>query len=353
MQSHMEQGIIETLLCCEIDAPAVESRRRFEGGSARHLAAMAGFPASRRLEIAPLRYLLPESRSCLLDLFAGTGFASDSIRRLFGGTYLLEPHVAAAAGERWTSRRRQQRACALSDESFEGFPQADLAVCLAGFHHVLGPGAAENRDSCRRQRLEALRLWRSRLAPGGRLVIADVPATGAEAGWAEGDLNGLAGVAEHDIGFADSRGSFAGADRCHGLGDYLASMTALCRELQAGEPEPASFFDRIVSEQSPYGHVASFDSPQELTDLFREAGFEHVRAFVAPTPWLFPTKAGALWFVHELLGIGQPCGSSSDLPTYERASLEAGIRDHLDLRRLPDGGWAISWKLMYVVGDRP
>lgn len=143
------------------DAAAVYARRRFEGGSARHVAAMERFPASRRLELAPLRYLLPEGRSCLFDLFAGTGFASGSVRGEFRGTFLLEPHMAAKDASIASSRRH--RACALSAGSFDGLPAADLAVCLAGFHHVLGAGAPQDRDSRRPQRMEALRLWRSYL----------------------------------------------------------------------------------------------------------------------------------------------------------------------------------------------
>jgi len=333
------------------DDAAANARRRFEGGSARHVAAMARFPASRRFEVAPLQYLLPEGRSCLFDLFAGTGFASESIRCMFGGTFLLEPHVPLVVGESGNSRR--QRACALSAESFDGFPEAAMAVCLAGFHHVLGPGPAEDKASHHRQRLNALRLWRSQLTPGGRLVIADVPAMGAEAGWVEGDLHGLTPFADPRSGWANSNGPFPDAFQQDDLGDYLAGMTSRCDELRLDQPEPAAFFDRVVAKQSPYGHVASFDSPMELADLFLDAGFEHVRTFVAPTPWLFPRKTDAVWFVRELLGIGQPCGHPSALGAAELECLEADIRNHLDLRQVSEDVWAVAWKLMYVTGDRP
>jgi len=332
------------------DAAAVYARRRFEGGSARHLAAMARFPASRRLELAPLRYLLPQGRSCLFDLFAGTGFASASIRSEFRGTFLLEPHVAAEDASIANSRRH--RACALSAGSFDGLPAADLAVCLAGFHHVLGPGPAADRDSHRRQRLEALRLWGSRLAPSGRLVIADVPLAGTDVGWLSGDPSGLLPT-EPSAGAAGDEAPLADALRRRGIEDYLAALTARCDELDLGQPEPSAFFDHVVAEQSPYGHVACFDSPQELADMFREAGYEHVRAFVAPTPWLFPSKADAVWFVRELLGIGQPCDRPSALKTAEVDSLGTDIRTHLDLRQVSEGVWAVAWKLMYVMGERP
>jgi len=142
-----------------LDAAAVAARRRFVGGSARHMAAMASFPSSRRLEVAPFSYLLPENRKHLMDLFAGTGFASNSVREFFENVALVEPHVAPeATGAQEPAR---YRACALSASSFRPFPKADLAVCLAGFHHVLGPGIPEDKAAHRQQRLEALRLWRS------------------------------------------------------------------------------------------------------------------------------------------------------------------------------------------------
>jgi len=332
------------------DAAAAYARRRFKGGSARHVAAMAQFPFSRRLELAPLQYLLPEGRSCLFDLFAGTGFASESIRGKFRGTFLLEPHVVPTETSIGNSRRH--RACALSAESFDGLPAADLAVCLAGFHHVLGHGGPKDRDSHRCQRIEALRLWRSRLAPAGRLVIADVPLAGPDAGWASGDLSGLL-PAESIAGAAGVEAPFADALQRRGVEDYLAEMTSRCDELRLDQPEPAAFFDRVVAERSPYGHVSCFDSPQGLASMFRDAGFEHIRAFVAPTPWLFPSKADAVWFVRELLGIGQPCGHPSALGAAELGSLEADIRNRLDLRQVSEDVWAVAWKLMYVTGDRP
>ena len=336
------------------DVAAVYARRRFEGGSAPHVAAMGTFPGSRCFEVSPLPYLLSEGRSCLFDLFAGTGFASYYIHTWFGGRFLFEPHVAPlrVAGPN-TERHRWHRSCALSAESFEGLPAADMAVCLAGFHHVLGVGNPRDRDSHRRQRLEVLELWRSRLAHGGRLLIADVPMAGTATGWVEGDLDGLmlpAGCAVGPKAQVGTQPTFP--PHSHDLTGYLAEITAFCRELRLSDPEPAIFFDQVVAEQSLYGHVACLDSPQELASLFRDAGFEHVRAFVAPTPWLFPSKADAIWFVHELLGIGQPCDHPSALGPAELESLEAGIRNHLDLRQVSEGVWAVAWKLMYVAGDR-
>ena len=190
----MQKGITDDLGPNMLDGPAVAARQRFAGGSARHMAAMARFPSSRWLEVAPFQYLLPPRCSYLLDLFAGTGFASESLHGLFHEAFLLEPHVASSL--KGSKNSRQLRACALSAESFIGLPRMDLAIGLAGFHHVLGPGPLEDRISHRQQRLEALRLWRSRLTSNGRLVIADVPAPGVDIGWRTGSFDGLASTPE-------------------------------------------------------------------------------------------------------------------------------------------------------------
>ncbi len=336
-----------------LDAAATHAHRRFGGGAARYQLAMATAPNCRQLELTPLHFLLPKRRSCLLDLFSGQGFASKSLRGSFDRTCLVDSHEDSriVAG----SNLQKRRACALSAGTFDSLPPADLIVCLAGFHHVLGPGPIEDKASHRQQRLDTLRLWRSRLASGGRLIIADVPSPGADAGWNHGPLDGLT-VFTQEIDIPPLRrgpAAFISAMGCDHLRAYLAEVTGRCRDLRLGEAEPARFFDQVVSKQSPYGHTACFDSPHGLAELFREAGFENVVAFVAPTPWLFSTETDALWFVHELLGIGQACSGPSDLSVHEQQLLRNGIVDHLGLHPLPDGSWAISWKLMYVTGDRP
>ena len=143
-QGYMVEDITDTPRSCGADVPAVEARRRFEGGSTRHVAAMTHLPGGRKMEVVPLRYLLPLGRSFMLDLFAGKGFASGLIRAQFGRTFLLEPHVAPDAGESLTARR--QRAGVLAAVNSGGLPMDDPAVGLAGVHHVPSPGLAPVRD---------------------------------------------------------------------------------------------------------------------------------------------------------------------------------------------------------------
>ena len=331
--------------------------RRFESGARRHIAAMAAFPDSRLLEVLPLQFLVPRTSGLLLDLFAGTGLVTNSIGSRFSGVVLIDSHVTLS--EPALPHARRIRGDALREETFKGLPEADLAVCLAGLHHILGEtGAAEDRETLRGHRVDALRLWRRRLNPGGRLVVADVPVPGSTNPWMGGAWPQEVACSlpePRPFGSANPSGEndFGALTGCRSLDDYLCAIRQICARLRLGECEPAAFFDEVISRLSPHGHVAEFCSPEELAELFREAGFANVSAFVAPTPWLFGSKTDALWFIHELLSIGRPCESPALLDKREVGAVEEGIADHLGLRRLPDDRWAIAWKLMYVVGERP
>ncbi len=328
---------------------------RFRRGSARHAAALERFPACRALELAPLRYLLPDRRRCLLDLFAGTGFVSRAVGHHFQRVTAVDSNIPPVTNGRDGIEWRPGDAT--SAAATQVWPTADLAVCHAGFHHVLGLGGTTEADACRARRLDVLRLWRSKVATGGRFIVADVPAPGvlgsdAHAGSidARDDVRGRSAAQRRNAAAHESQ--LAELDRAPSLSAYLASAASLCTAYNLANAEPALFFDRFVDVRSPYGHVARFSTPQELTQLFLEAGFVDVTAFVAPTPWLFCSKQAACWFVHELLGIGRTCSSKNALPEEERTLIEHGLREHLNLRELPNGEWAVAWKLMYVMGVR-
>lgn len=325
---------------------------RFAGGAKRHSTAMAALPDSRFLEIAPLHYLLPPKRDCLIDLFAGTGLVANSLRRYFVDTVLVDPYVAPLGDFDFRCHRNS----ALDPDEVSSLPEADLAICLAGFHHVLGDAGTQSVDTVRQYRLEVLRLWQSKLTPNGQLIVADVPACGARIGWCDGRIDGLI----REIGPFDNLqpalaldGGFGPALRTPSLGEYLTVAAEQSNKAHLGEPEPAAFFDQVVAGLSPQGHLAEFCSPEELVELFVEAGFRNVRAFVAPTPWLFHTKPEALWFVHELLNIGQQCKKTEELSADSIAEFEAGVAEYLGIGKLSNDIWVLPWKLLYVSGDKP
>ena len=330
-----------------------DARQRFNGCAMRHIAAMNSFPDARALEVHPLSLMIPQSRNILLDLFAGTGLVAKSLGRFFDHTVLVDS--CAALPEPVGPSANRICGDAICHETLDSLSQADMAVCLASFHHVLAEGHPRAGRGLHGQlKLDVLRAWRQKLRPGGRLIIADVPAPGtciaSVTGSGLGESSGP--LAETGHRMEEGADVFVPARQCKTLGDYLAEVRIDTAGVGLKEPDPASFFDHIVSHFSPQGHVADFNTPDEMVTLFCEAGYENVQAFVAPTPWLFRNRPDALWFVHELLSLGRPCTSPAKLTGKDRANLERGIADYLDLRQLPDESWALSWKLMYVAGDR-
>lgn len=328
---------------------------RFRRGSARHAAAMERFPTCRALELAPLRHLLPDRRRVLLDLFAGTGFVSRAVGPYFQRVTAVDSGVLPSGNGQ--DRIEWRSGDATWAAATQVWLTADLAVCHAGFHHVLGPGGTTEADACRARRLDVLRLWRSKVATGGRLIIADVPSPSVPGSYAHAgpidardDVRGRSAAQRQSATTPESQ--LAELDQAPSLSAYLASAASLCTAYDLANAEPALFFDRFVDVHSPYGHVARFSTPQELAQLFLQAGLVDVAAFVAPTPWMFRSKDAACWFVHELLGIGRTCSSKNALPEEERTLIEHGLREHLNLRELPNGEWAVAWKLMYVMGVR-
>jgi hypothetical protein len=138
---------------------------------------------------------------------------------------------------------------------------------------------------------------------------------------------------------------------CPSLEAYLMKLSDILAQYGIRDAEPANFFDRIVSQLSPAGHVAHFATPAQLASLFESAGFSRVAAFIAPTPWLFESQREAIWFVHELLGLGRACRNPGLLTAEEASTVAAGISRHLDFACLPEGACMVSWNLLFVVGE--
>jgi SAM-dependent methyltransferase len=284
---------------------------------------------------------------------AGTGFVAETIGPWFDRTLRVDAYALTNGST--GGIHGMIRGDVMRNETFAGLPQVDFAVCLAGFHHVLAEPASCDRQSHYRRRVELLRQWRHNLLPGGRLIVVDVSSPYAQnksrSTAALDDFRGNpAPAAKHDQFVATST-FFRSLLDCHSLSDYLQACWTLAVSLRIGDCQPALFFDDVVSTLSPQGHVADFNSREELMNAFQEAGFKDVYAFVAPTPWLFTAKADALWFVHELLSIGTAPKSPGRLGATESSKLEARLNEYLRLRCLPDGTWALAWELMYVFGD--
>jgi len=275
----------------------------------------------------------------MLDIFGGAGFASDWLAPVFRRIDLIDETASLLPAP--STKRKVYEGDACRESGLRQLPgEYDVAVCLAGFHHILAEEA--ERDSSlsaldtERVRLGVLRRWRALLRPGGRLILADVPQTG------------------------EVTSSENGRGR-----DYVANLPNLKAALgrAAGPtleipafpiaPEPAAFFDEFVASECPSGHAACFETANHVAQIMREAGFTNVQTAVRITPWCFPTVGDATWFLHELFGIG---GESISEPLVLPCQKAGFVGDAID-RYLGScqtkAGTLIGWRLLYAWGDRP
>jgi len=184
-------------------------------------------------------------------------------------------------------------------------------------------------------RKNGLSNWCKLLVPGGRLIIADVPASGELSESYPSDMN-----SELPKAFQ------VGIER------MAMQLSTLFSEPKIN-PEPARFFDEFVADNGSVGHQASYESKDSLHNLMVDAGFQNVHSSVISTPWMFRSIIDALWFFHELFGIGNNPVLAPELMSEVIASaVEKALKSYLGIVELPDGGCLVGWKLLYVWGDR-
>jgi hypothetical protein len=324
--------------------------------------AMAAEPFARSFELAPIRlYLLPATRRHLLDLFAGGGFISRFFGRQFSRVTLIDRIAPSPGGrdDRWTTL---SGSAADPDVLRRVAAPADLIACVAGFHHLIAASAGRlDPVQTRALRTRVLGIWRRMLAPGGRLIVVDVPATGCPCGtFAGARIGANAPHARHlDGAFEEAAGrtlaSLGPPDTAwpSALEGYLEDLRRRLDRHAWTEPEPARFFDAVVARENPAGHEAHFQATDDQVGCFREAGFAEVGAAVFPTPWAFRDRASALWFVRELLSLGRdPVAGPSLLSDRQADTVESWIDRYLGHRLLADGTHLVQRKLMAVWGER-
>ncbi|MCB0960657.1 MAG: methyltransferase domain-containing protein [Acidimicrobiales bacterium] len=158
--------------------------------------AMARWPEARAEELAfVVRLAEVRAGERVLDLPAGGGYLGDLLP---AGASVTAVEPSAAFAERSRARGLEVVASSLDGEALPD-GEADVLVSIAGIHHEPDHAAL-------------LRGWRRVLAPGGRLVLADVAAGSAPARFLDG---------------------FVGAHNGHGhagtyLGDELAEQAEAC-----------------------------------------------------------------------------------------------------------------------------
>lgn len=328
----------------------------------RYAEACRRLPAARLLELAPLTYLLPQRRTCLLDLFAGSGFVSDFLASWFSKVWQVDKterllSASNTVGIPIFGDAIQPEVIGLIDEG------VDLAVCLAGFHHVLAKGrGCPDLETTDRLRTSALSLWRRQLNKDGRLIVVDVPAMGisdkcvftssCNGGEYENFPPDILSQTMRCDDYPSLPGSVNSNSKTETIWTYTQRISSFLDANGERVSEPAKFFDRFVSQESCAGHEGLFQSLSGLKRNFIRAGFRNVNGLVLHTPWLFASRWYALWFLRELFAIGERSISSPyQLCDSEFAKLNQAVEDNLGWFDLPDGRCGINWKLMYVWGD--
>lgn len=315
--------------------PQLASNTAFTEKAARYAAAMSGFPRAREAEFAEIAALAGRRGGTALDLFGGTGILADRLAPSFRRIDIIDQTAALLPAPASKIRVFEGDAC--SDAGLEQLPGGyEVAVCLAGFHHVIaeGVGSAAACDSTGVEdlRLDALSRWRSLLRPGGRLILADVPrATNSQ---------------------YDTTPEITTVTPKLAQTLQLLAVEARASTFFAKTPEPADFFDAFVTSECPNGHTASFETADHISQMMRKTGYINVRTSVRITPWYFGNARNAFWFVHELFGIGPSAVSKpAALPDDRLALVRSGVSEFLGLRETKNG-CLLGWKLLYASGER-
>ncbi len=362
-------------------------------------------PTARYLEILPLLCLCarPEVRNWdVVDIGSGTGFLAD----FFEGVARSVTRVDKSFAFMDPGRRLNAVASDMHDVSKTlGGDRADVIVSVGAFHHNHEPEipsrdrtfpiAAGRPDSperyldaaatLRRHR-ETLADWHRLLKPGGMMILADVPGR-ADPVWKrfqhpDGsdrvdtlgyyramldrvsdwevpfDIDVLAGFFrgtrrrfwERDSQLAALR--HAGGRR-HTMRSLLESYrTPEDAMRRQGPMVTTDFFDEVVHTHSLTGHYGFYPHESWMRHALDEIGMEGVYAETLSTPWLFPDRRSATWFVHELFSLGEEWERDSLLWPGQEA-VERWLDDYLGFYRDDYGRLMLSWQLEYVVAIKP
>jgi SAM-dependent methyltransferase len=304
-----------------------------EERSRRYALAMRRSALARVLELLPMATASGSPRGALLDLMSGSGFASDLLGERFTTREAADICGASFAPENPVQAFFQCDAALLG--RFAGENRFDRVVCLGGFHHLLPPGGIpDNQALLPDYRVSALVQWRQLLRPGGRLIIADVPALPAPA-----------------------------ALPCpapdHLQADYPALYRAISklplerlRSVPRWSPDPAQFLTEFVGHHSCTRHLAGFETAESIQSLLQAAGFRKTTVSQHTTPWVFPSRLEAAWFISNLFGIvGAGSAHPEKLPAAQFESIWTEVERYLGIRHLGEQQCAVGWALFCAVGQ--
>lgn len=303
--------------------------RLFARKASAYRSAINRVPAARAIErdvtAAMLSVVARQLGAAVIgDFMAGDGYLTEAIRSRGFGVQAYENCAEMSAGSARLAGTPIRTADTLLDLAASCGAECDVAVSLAGFHHVVrfcegrSPPLVDAQRSRERQ-VETI----GAILHGGRcreLLIADVAV----------DLSRFSGEQATRLLADDDRfGELLFGELS---GNPILGFTRW--------PSPARWFREVVDVLSPTGHHDCF-LDADLVSLLVEAGYR-VEVIPLHTPWLFRDDSELRHFVADKFFLHADSGSRL------RSGEWLPKLDEILGRRPFGSGVALGWGLAYM-----
>ena len=300
----------------------------------RYSLAMNLCSKSRIYELLPIVARINPDQNRLLDLMSGNGFISQYFGNAFLSVDALDKTTKFYVGSKNTNHVLK---CDAADECIVSkvSKKYDHIISLSGLHHLLPCASSniESHDTMIDYRTQCLTRWKSLLSDRGRLIIVDVPSI-HQVSWdffpyAPASTFPLIENALQSVGYFEEN-TFISVD-----------------------PKPTLFFDQFVDQNSITPHTAHFETESSLSLMLESAGYSNIQAATFFTPWIFDNTCQAIWFFHQLFGIGMKTYHTPDeIPQDLTSDILTAIRKFLGCGYTETGKFWVGWKLFYLSGDQ-
>jgi len=121
---------------------------------------------------------------------------------------------------------------------------------------------------------------------------------------------------------------------------------------RSGPMVPTDFFDDVVDGFGSQRHFGYFPRESSIRIALKSEGMVDIQCGTLPTPWLFSSKESAVWFVHELFGIGNEWAQDG-VPQSELKTLIEWLDKYLGFYEDRYGRTLLFWQLSYFFAQRP
>jgi len=300
----------------------------------RYAQAMKASGHSRIMELLPLIVHISAEKGSMLDMMSGTGFVSQYLGRYFDTIHAIDKMTGMIPEDSHISRKLE---CDASREDIADLTcfKYDTIISLASFHHI-HPQAFPlcTEEQVVDYRVACLSKWRELIRDGGYLVLADVSAPGQIP-------NGSIQITPKISAFPDLEAQ---------LGELPSASLFTPKSIGT---EPSHFFDEFVAHKSITPHVGVFETELSLSLLLKKAGYTNIKTSVHFVPWHFQNMDEAIWFIHNLFGIGtKQYESTAEIPQELVEQIHHAIEAHLCSWPAGKGGIWIGWKLLYASAEK-